>query len=643
MYDKKIAVITAEKSDFTELLQMQKADLTFFAPDENPDLNEFDAIAVLGGVSEEPLLLRARTRNAVEKQLKAGKRVFAEYVGSIGHVYCAAPVSSRYERLAVCSDGFIGDLEAGELIEDQCNLRLKPHSIACSHEPPILQYVKQHAHDRVDMSPELIKPISDRGLWFDTPNNLLVCSFRLANFVKARFAPRRSALKLIGFIMEWLLDGPADLSGAGASYWVGANHPDASLTEQVRDSADRAMRWFEKSGVVYDEGVTGALEGPGTEIYADGTQRMSSIRRVDCIGEIALPYYLNHLLTSDERSYGIAVNLQRVVYDEFQSKDQDELWHGMIRWTEEAWGVCYQDDVARAVMPQLLQCLYSGTTEHLDDIVRALRFLVNTTGTDGTRVYRTDNITLTPEKMEQLRSTPGHMPSAHYNGFYYAVLLLAYRLTGIEEFRATAVRGMETIMAVYPDTKREQSQTQEYCRLILPLSWLYWETGEERHREWLYRVAGDLQKFRHSSGAYPEWDEGYRAAMRHEIGQGESSLISRNGDPVIDLLYSNNWLPIGFIQAYLVTKDPYFKQLWEDLARFLVSAQIRSDNPVIDGAWTRAFDVDKSEVFGSPADAGWGPWSIESGWTMAEISAGLMMGLLEERLLPFYDRAPANA
>ncbi|MDF2661096.1 MAG: hypothetical protein K0Q94_3887 [Paenibacillus sp.] len=639
---RKIAVITAEKNDFTNMLQLQKANVAFFAPDDNPNLDEYDAVAVLGGVSEEPLLLRARTRNAVEKQIKAGKRVFAEYVGSIGHVYCAPPVSSRYERLAVCADGVIDGLEAGELIEDQCNMRVKPHSIACSHGLPILQYVKLHAHDRVEMTPELTKPVSDRGLWFDTPDNLLVCSLRLANFAKARFAPRRSALKLIGFILEWLIDGPADLSGAAAAYSVGAERPEAPLAEQIRDSADRAVRWFERSGVVYDEGVTGALEGPGTEIYPDGTQRMSTIRRVDCIGEIALPYYLNHLLTSDRRSLDIADNLQRVVYGEFQCKDRDEPWYGMIRWTEEAWGVCYQDDVARAILPQLLKCLYSGTTEHLDDIAEALLFLVRTTGTDGTRVYRTDNIGLTPEKMEQLRSEPGRMPSAHYNGFYYAALLLAYRLTGIGEFRMTAIQGMETMMALYPDTKREQSQTQEYCRLILPLSWLYWETGEERHREWLYRVAGDLQKFRHPTGAYLEWDEGYRAAMRHEIGQGESSLISRNGDPVIDLLYSNNWLPIGFIQAYFVTKDPYFKQLWEEIAGFLVSAQLRSDNPVLDGAWTRAFDAERAEVFGSPADAGWGPWSIESGWTVAEISAGLLMGLLEERLLPHYEQGSAR-
>jgi hypothetical protein len=59
-------------------------------------------------------------------------------------------------------------------------------------------------------------------------------------------------------------------------------------------------------------------------------------------------------------------------------------------------------------------------------------------------------------------------------------------------------------------------------------------------------------------------------------------------------------------------------------------------DPLIDGVWARAYDADKREVLGSPADVGRGPWSIESGWTVTEIASGLLMGLPEERRLPFY-------
>ena len=34
-----------------------------------------------------------------------------------------------------------------------------------------------------------------------------------------------------------------------------------------------------------------------------------------------------------------------------------------------------------------------------------------------------------------------------------------------------------------------------------------------------------------------------------------------------------------------------------------------------DGAFFRAFDFVKWEVWGSDADLGWGAWSIETGWT----------------------------
>lgn len=229
------------------------------------------------------------------------------------------------------------------------------------------------------------------------------------------------------------------------------------------------------------------------------------------------------------------------------------------------------------------------------------------------------------------------MPCAHYNAYYYAALFLAYRLTGRESMLAVGIKGMETLMSHYPDTIREQSETQEYCRLILPLSWLYWVTGEEKHKEWLYRVTKDLQKMKHPSGAYLERDEGYKAHMRNEVGQGESSLLAENGDPVADLLYTNNWLPLAFIQAYFVTKDSKFLNLWKESVSFFANAQIYSDNTMIDGAWARGFDVELKEIYGSPADAGWGPWAIETGWTIAEVVSGMYMGLMRDELLPLYE------
>ena len=50
----------------------------------------------------------------------------------------------------------------------------------------------------------------------------------------------------------------------------------------------------------------------------------------------------------------------------------------------------------------------------------------------------------------------------------------------------------------------------------------------------------------------------------------------------------------------------------------------------IDGGWFRAFDFQKWDYWGSNADAGWGAWSIEVGWTQAWIPT--VLALRELRL-----------
>jgi hypothetical protein len=191
--------------------------------------------------------------------------------------------------------------------------------------------------------------------------------------------------------------------------------------------------------------------------------------------------------------------------------------------------------------------------------------------------------------------------------------------------------GIETVMDRYPDIARAGTETANVCLLVLPVAILYWITKQEKHKKWLYTVTGDLQRFRHEKGGYIEWDTGY-AGSSSGVKDGESAVFSQNGDPVVDMLYSVNWLLQGFIVAYYATGDEYFKKLWENLADFFVSTQVRSGNQMIDGTWPRSIDVENMEVYGVPNDIGWAPWSVETGWTMSVVAAGIMMGLLEKEL-----------
>lgn len=50
-----------------------------------------------------------------------------------------------------------------------------------------------------------------------------------------------------------------------------------------------------------------------------------------------------------------------------------------------------------------------------------------------------------------------------------------------------------------------------------------------------------------------------------------------------------------------------------------------SDDPLTDGGWCRAFDMERNEAYAAPHDCGWATYAAETGWTAAEILMGLML------------------
>jgi len=635
---KVIGIITYNESDILDIIRKSGIETVIMKPEEigGYDLDCMNAIAILGGVDKNPLVFRSRERVIIEKYLRSGKKVFSEYCSSIGYVYSAPPEYTRFDRLVFCMEEGIGEvLEPGDILDDQCNTRIKPYEFACSKSRPILQYIKVNEHSKTDVDDKMLSNISDRALWFDNPETLLICNFRIANFVKARFSPVQKWKSIVKYILEWLCETNINVDVLKDPYQLKPFNENILLNKQVEQCIENSISWFKAADMLINEGKDGVKEGLATEVYADGTQRVLEYVRADCTAETSFAFFMHNLLTKNTESLNISRNLASVCFD-FMQKKEDGPLKGMLRWTQEAWEVCYQDDAARVLIPQLLKCLYTGEKDYLDECIEALWFLVRTTGTDGTRIQRTDNIFLTDERIKQLAENPANYISAHYNAFYLGSLLLAYRITGIEEFKNVGIKGLETIMSHYPDTRREYSETQEICRLIMPLAWLYWVTGDNKHKEWLYKVTADLIRLKHPSGGYLEWDTGYKSDRSNANVGEESTLLAKNGDPVVDLLYSLNWLPMGFAQAYFVTKDLYYKKLWEGIAKFFVSTQIQSSDKMIDGAWARALDVDIMEVFGLNVDVGWGPWAIETGWTVAEITSGLAAGLLADEIIKYY-------
>ena len=619
----KCLIIAKERSDFTDVLESCGAAVTRLTMEEavGRDLTGYDSFCVLAYGR----VLDPRLRVRLEEAAASGKRVFTEALSSFLSIFSAEPVDTTHRRLVAVRpedpERAIPGLETGDLLDDMGNAMMQPFSSAPDMTPLLVyrEHVIAHRHFRASRE-EILKD-GRLGLW-TVGENVMMCSFTLHNFNKARFAPRESWRKLIVWIAEWITGKtPSFLPEPAVRYGTDADLADGDAFEASRkDAVARGIRWLRR--FLVDGGAGGIREGIRHTIDPEGRQAAADGVRNDCTGECAGAFRFYARLKGDEKAERIADRMQEFCFGTMMIRGG--LLDGMMRWCDTQWDACYQDDVARSILPVLYECLFMGKSRYFPDACRALDFLVKTTAKDGCRVSRTDAPNLSEERIRALAEAEHGLPTAHHNAYYHAALLLAYRIGGNPVYLDTARRGLETLMAIYPNTVREQSETEEFCRLILPLACLYEATGEEKHRAMLDRVTRDLLTHRCPTGGYFEWDTGYTAHYSRE-SRGECSLLTENGDPVADLLYSVNWLPVGFAYAYRVTGDPLYRDLWRDAAAFCIKTQIHSDDPGTDGSWCRAFDLELGEAYGCPHDVGWAAYCSETGWTDAEILMGLML------------------
>lgn len=614
----RILLITEKENDLGNLLQKSCESVTVMTPDVRGfDIDAYDALCVLGGNTDDGIVLNAPLRVCVEKFRATGKPIFCEFVQSISSAYIDKVMHTTHHRMVFDGRDFpVEGLTAGDVLDGHENDCIKFVFIPKSAYPILAYHNYVCAHSHIEMSDEEYR----KGLcamWRE--ENLIACAFRLCNFRRARLAPRRGFEALVAAIIRFL---------AGENVEVKFEPPVCNYKKQtvstaadVKQAVQRGVDWFFNAQMLCDNGRGGVKEGLSHHISAkDGVQKKIRQVRNDCTGEVAGALMLGGLLSGNAEHTRIGETMFDFIFNYLQVKEGEHK--GMMRWTETAWETCYQDDVARAILAPLLRQHFDGTVPHFDDICAALDFLADTTSPEGVRVARTDLCRLN-EAMREKIATPGSgYASAHYNAYYHAVLLLAYRAGGDKRYLEIAERGLGHLMSLYPDVRREHSETEENCRLLFPLAVLYGVTGKSEHYEWLCRVVDFLEEHRDASGAVPEWDTDYKAHRSRKTGD-ECSLLANNGDPVVDLLYSNNWLPLGYAYAYLATGEKRFFEAWCRTASFLLSCQIHSEDKLLDGAWTRAFDLENWESHGVPHDVGWAACCVETGWTMGEILMGL--------------------
>ena len=393
------------------------------------------------------------------------------------------------------------------------------------------------------------------------------------------------------------------------------------------------------------DGSLGILEGYSARIRADGTQDQSLARRGDCNGESAMGLAFGGCVAGVPEASRVAANILDYWYfhsiaQQGKRADPAHPAFGLASWGITSWAwekAFYGDDNARLLLGTAATAALLGSARWDEAMLRCLLGNLRTTGRLGFRLNRIALPALEANGWRPYFEADAVSYAPHYQAYLWACYLWAYRTTGHALFLERAESAIRRTMDVSPDEWHwTNGIAQERARMLLPLAWLVRVKDTPEHRGWLRRTTEDLLRLQDECGAIREelgaaGKGAYGPPRSNEaFGTNEATLMQENGDPLCDLLYTTNFAFIGLHEAATATGDPYYARAEDALTDFLCRIQVRSEtHPELDGAWFRAFDFRRWEYWASNADAGWGAWSIETGWTQGWVTA--VLGLRQMR------------
>lgn len=517
---------------------------------------------------------------------------------------------------------------------------------------------------------------SDPLLFQLSDSPVLVSTTSLSNFISGRYAPQQAWGLLWKEILEYLLPEKE----INALLWDPEVRTTYEKDEQLppdyqRRSIEKGIEWYANAKMLIadsfadslqnlinrgterikwsediplGDGSRGSLECVFSEIDENGSQPLGIIVRGDCVSETAMAYALSGAVLNNHESKRIAENL--LDFYLFDSSAMDAEYgdphhpaYGLIPWgiSNHNWyKASYGDDNARFFLASIITSAVLQNEKWDDMLLRSLLALLRTTGEHGFRGSRIDLNQIEEYGWEYYQKRDIVNLSPHFEAYLWACFIWAYHQTGDELFLDKAEKGINIMMENYPHRLIwTNGLAQEKARMLLPLSWLLQVRNTTKNRAMLQRVVNDILLLQDESGAIreelgsiemgryppPQTNEAY--------GKHEASLIAQNGDPVSDLLYTTNFAFLGLHEASYALNDPSVQKAADSLAEFLCRIQVKSSNhPELDGGWMRAFDFERFEHWGSNADAGWGAWAIESGWTQGWITSILSLRELKKSI-----------
>lgn len=400
------------------------------------------------------------------------------------------------------------------------------------------------------------------------------------------------------------------------------------------------------------DGTLGIMEGFDSKIFSDGSQAVRWWIRNDCNGEVAGAMGLAGLELQNPKYIKTAGKIGDWLF--FQSMmslgdhaDPNHPAYGLFGWNDspqyagpgsmDGYAVYYGDDNARSMLGMMIAAKAQKTDRYDERILRGLLGNLRLSGEFGFQPDRINQGPLVQAGWKHFFTDKNTSYSPHYQANMWACYLWAYHQTGFDLFLKRAKAAIGMTMAAYPDKwKWTNGIQQERAKMLLPLAWLVRVEDTPEHREWLHKIASELLASQDKCGAIREeigeaGKGGFPPPSSNEAyGTAEAPLIQSNGDAVCDLLYTVDFAFLGLHEAAAATGEQLYRDAEDKLAKFLCRIQIRSEkHPELDGGWFRAFDFNRWEYWASNGDAGWGAWSIETGWTQSWITA--VLGLRQMR------------
>lgn len=558
---------------------------------------------------------------------KKGLRTYLEYPLGFPGIGFNGPLKAGCERPVVSSDFFSPKMARLSILTAHDCWFMKTEV-----EDPHLVLARVAGYDKAVYGlPSQVYPIL-----FNYSDSIIIATTKLSQFKTGRYSPSGSWRILWERILEWLVGKRIEINWSPTvkvAYAMIENPPRDVETITFKN----AVHWFRNHTLFRLERNLGVMEGYQSEIDHHGNQLPRPILRSDCIAEASMVFALDWNISGNVESKFIAERLLDYVWS-FQELNPESPSYGLVDW-ENRLPVFYGDDNARVILSTLTARRLLENCKWDEALIRCLLANFRTTGPLGFRRNRIDLPDLLKNNWRHYYETEVISYSPHYQAYLWACFLWAYSLTGYREFLKRTENAIRMTMAAYPRWRWTNGIMQEISRMLLPIAFTIRVGGDSECRFWASNMVSELIREQQKCGGIrekvgiPYLGQYPPSKSNDAYGVTEAPLIQENGDPACDLLYTVNFALIGLHEIVAVTGNQEARDAEDRLAEFLCRIQLRSDkHPYLNGCWMRGFDYEKWEYWGSSSDVGWGPWSIESGWTNSWITTTFGLRILDETL-----------